>query len=167
VPSDLEPAEIFCLNMIYSIACYLEPETNRKRHLKYEWTGKLDFHHYASEKYRSLAEAFFSRAMEHLEASTVEATVATLRAVLLLAINSLFDPKSGNIGQQIALASRLALDLEAKLEHQELPPRDGEMMRNMHSTIFSIENVIASTLDRPACFPEPVRACSCLLLSTH
>jgi hypothetical protein len=150
--------------MICSIACYLAPEWNRQKHPKWHWrqSGKLDFHHFASEKYRCLAQKFFNRAMEHLEASTVEPTITTLR-VLLLAINSLFDPKSGNIGQQMALASRLALNLEAKLEVQDLPAEDAEMIHNMHSTIFSIENEIASTLDRPASFPEPVcqgpRAC--------
>jgi hypothetical protein len=146
--------------MVYSIACYQEPGANRKKDPKYQWpsSGKLDFHHLASEKYRVLAEQFFNRAMEHLEASTVEPTITTLRAVLLLAINSLFDPKSGNIGQQVALATRLALNLEATLELQEISPEDTEMIRNMHSTIFSIENEIASTLDRPATFPEPVCA---------
>jgi hypothetical protein len=94
--------------------------------------------------------------MEHLEAATVEPTIDTLRAVLLLAINSLFDPKTGNIGQQVALATRLAYNLEAQRELQELAPDEVDVLRNMHMTIFSIENEIASTLDRPATFPEPV-----------
>jgi hypothetical protein len=94
--------------------------------------------------------------MEHLEAATVEPTIDTLRAVLLLAINSLFDPKTGNIGQQIALATRLAYNLEAQRELQELAADEVEVLRNMHMTIFSIENEIASALDRPATFPEPV-----------
>lgn len=157
-PSDLDPTEIFCLNMIYSIGCYMQPGAERRKDPKFHWkvSGRLDFHHLASEKYRCLAETFFNRAMEHLEASTVDPTITTLRAVLLLAINSLFDPKSGNIGQQVALATRLAMNLEAKVELQELGPEDVEMIRNMHATIFSIENEIASTLDRPATFPEPV-----------
>ncbi|KAF1995492.1 hypothetical protein P154DRAFT_538741 [Amniculicola lignicola CBS 123094] len=147
VPRDLEPAEEFCLNMIYSIGCYLAPGTNPH----YDYDGKLDYQQHKSYYYRSLADSFFKRAMLFLEASTEETTISTLRAVLLLAINSLFDPKSGNIGQQVALATRLALNLEL----QELSPEDSETIRNMHSTIFSIENEIASTLDRPATFPEP------------
>jgi hypothetical protein len=94
--------------------------------------------------------------MEHLEAATVEANMDTLRAVLLLAIHSSFDPKSGNFGQQIALSARLAFDLEAKGELQELQPNEVEVLWNMHMTIFSLENQVASTLDRPALFPEPV-----------
>lgn len=54
VPYDLTPGELFCLNMVYSIACYLEPDTNRKTNPNYVWnrSGRLDFHHFASEKYR-------------------------------------------------------------------------------------------------------------------
>ncbi|KAJ4369519.1 hypothetical protein N0V86_009354 [Didymella sp. IMI 355093] len=93
--------------------------------------------------------------MDHVEAATLEPTTDTLRAVLLMAINSLFDPKSGNIGQQIALAARMAYSLEATAEQEGSTPSNTETLRNMHMTIFSIENEIASTLDRPATFPEP------------
>lgn len=156
-PTNLVPAELFCLNMVCSISCYIQPARNRQDYQSfpdYKWksSGKLDFHHFASEKFRCLAQSYFSQAMEHLEATTVGSTIITLQAVLLLAINSLFDPKSGNIGQQIALASRLALNLEARC------PQDEKLVHDMHSTIFSIENEIAATLDRPAYFPEPVRA---------
>src|SRR5207253_10129551 len=48
-------------------------------------------------------------------------------------------------------ATRLALNLEK----QDLGLEDTQMMHNMHSAIFSIENEIASALDRPATFPEP------------
>jgi hypothetical protein len=41
---------------------------------------------------------------------------------------------------------------------QELQPKEVEVLRNMHITIFSLENQVASTLDRPALFPEPVRS---------
>jgi hypothetical protein len=127
-------------------------------------SGKLDFHHVASDKYRCLAESFYKIAMDHLEAATTEKTIATLRSVLLLAINSLFDPKSGNTGQQIALATRLALNLEL----QEQGPRDAELLRNMRFTIFSLENEIASTLDRPATFPEPtVSEDQAMMLQVH
>lgn len=154
VPPDLTPTETFSLNMIYSIGCYLEPSINRKVH--YDTSGKLDYHHRTADKYRCLATTFFNRAMHHLDASTVEPTIATLRAILLLALNSLFDPKSGNIGQQIALATRLALGLEARSDLGEFSPEDMQMIRNMHSTVFCLENEVASTLDRPATFPEPV-----------
>ncbi|KAF2791226.1 hypothetical protein K505DRAFT_339734 [Melanomma pulvis-pyrius CBS 109.77] len=138
--------------MIYSIGCHVFSGTESK-------TTPKHFHQRNSVKYRYFAVTFFNRAMAYLEASTMEPTVATLRALLLFAINSLFDPKSGNIGQQVALASRLALSLEANLEarldSQGLGPDDAIMIRNMHSTIFCLENEIASALDRPATFPEP------------
>ncbi|KAF2634640.1 hypothetical protein P280DRAFT_474515 [Massarina eburnea CBS 473.64] len=157
LPSELTEVELFNLNMVYSIACHVMPVTTRRRHPHHQWnpSGKLSYHTGNYIKYRERAGTFLARAMEHLEASTAEPTIDTLRAILLLAINSLFDPKTGNIGQQVALATRLALTLESKIEQQELSPIETEMLRNMHSTIFSIENELASTLDRPATFPEP------------
>jgi hypothetical protein len=159
VPEDLTPTEIFTLNMIYSISCYILPNTGKKHDPQQTWrpSGHLSYHQANSLKYRALATSFYDKAMEHLEAATMDPNIATLRAVLLLAIHSSFDPKSGNSGQQIALAARLAFDLEQKGEVQELQPNEIEILHNMHMTIFSLENQIASTLDRPALFPEPVR----------
>lgn len=153
-PPDLTDTELFNLNMACSIACHVMPSTHRRRHPHHLWnaTGRLSYHQGNSLKYRNIAITYFAQAMDRLEASTMEPTIDTLRAVLLLAINSLFDPKSGNIGQQVALATRLAL----ALERAELGPKDTEILRYMHSTIFSLENELASTLDRPATFPEPV-----------
>lgn len=158
LPPDLTPTEQFSLYMIYSISCYILPNTGKRQNADQVWnpTGRLSYHQANSIKYRALATQYFTDAMEHLEAATVEPTIATLRSVLLLAINSSFDPKTGNIGQQVALAGRLAFDLESKRELQELEPNDVEMLRTMHMTIFSLENQVASTLDRPALFPEPV-----------
>ncbi|KAF1961991.1 hypothetical protein CC80DRAFT_401584 [Byssothecium circinans] len=157
LPSEMTDVELFTLNMVYSIACHIMPGTTRRRHPNHQWnpSGKLSYHTGNYIKYREIANQFLKTAMEHLEASTAESTIDTLRAVLLLAINSLFDPKSGNIGQQVALATRLALTLESKIESDELGSNETKMLRNMHSTIFSIENELASTLDRPATFPEP------------
>jgi hypothetical protein len=158
VPSDLTPTETFSLNMIYSIACYILPNTGTRHNPELSWhsSGRASYQAANSAKYRALARQYYLTAMEHLEAATVDPNLATLRAVLLLAIHSSFDPKSGNFGQQIALSARLAIDLKAKAELQELQLNEVEVLRNMHMTIFSLENQVASTLDRPAVFPEPV-----------
>jgi hypothetical protein len=158
VPSDLTPTEVFTLNMVYSISCYILPNTGRRPNKIDTWntSGRLSYHQANSLKYRALAGDYYAKAMENLEAATMDPNIATLRAVLLLAIHSCFDPKTGNSGQQIALSARLAFDLEAKGELQELQPNEVEVLRNMHMTIFSLENQVASTLDRPALFPEPV-----------
>jgi hypothetical protein len=152
VPPDLTEQERFSLNMIYSIGCHVFSGKESK-------TTPRHFNQRNSLKYRFFAVTFFDRAMGFLEASTMEPTIATLQALLLFAINSLFDPRSGNIGQQVALATRLAISLEAnmdsKLESGEFTPADLDIIRKMHCTIFSLENEIASTLDRPATFPEP------------
>jgi hypothetical protein len=160
----ITPTDSFSLNMIYSIACYILPNTGKKGKTEDHWnpSGRLSYHQANSLKYRALASEYFAEAMKHLEEATVEPSLATLGAVLLLAIHSSFDPKSGNMGQQIALAARLAFDLEAKGELQELQPNEVMMLRNMHMTIFTLENQVASTLDRPALFPEPVSKLACL-----
>lgn len=159
VPTDLSPIETFSLNMIYSIACHVIPNSAKRQDARNLWqsSGKQARYQANCLKYRHLASKFYDKAMDHVEAATLEPTLDTLRAVLLMAINSLFDPKAGNIGQQIALAARIAYSLEAKTEQEGAPPGGSvEMLRHMHMTIFSIENEIASTLDRPATFPEPV-----------
>ncbi|EUC48161.1 hypothetical protein COCMIDRAFT_88017 [Bipolaris oryzae ATCC 44560] len=157
LPTDLNSTELFSLYMIYSITCYILPNTGKKHSHNQGWspTGRLAYHQANSIRYRSLATQYFADAMEHLELATLETNIDTLRSVLLLAINSLFDPLTGNIGQQVALAGRLAFDLESKRALQELEPNDIEMLRAMHMTIFCLENQLASTLDRPALFPEP------------
>lgn len=158
VPTDLTPNETFSLNMIYSIACHTIPNSAKRQDARNLWqsSGKQARYQANCLKYRNLAGKFYDKAMDHVEAATLEPTIDTLRAVLLMALNSLFDPKSGNIGQQIALAARLAYSLEAKAQQEGSMPDNAEMLRNMHMTIFSVENEIASTLDRPATFPEPV-----------
>jgi hypothetical protein len=163
VPSDLNPTETFTLNMIYSIACYILPSTGRRPNKDDTWnvSGRLSYQQANSLKYRVIAAEYYAKAMENLEAATVEPDIATLRAVLLLALHSFFDPKTGNSGQQLALSARLAFDLEAKAELQESQPDEIEMLRRLHMSIYSLENQVASTLDRPALFPEPV----CLLLT--
>jgi hypothetical protein len=157
-PTDLAPVETFSLNMIYSIACHIIPNTAKRQDARNLWQSSGKQAHYQANclKYRNLAGKFYNKAMDHVEAATLEPTVDTLRAVLLMAINSLFDPKSGNIGQQIALAARIAYSLEATAQQEGTTSSNAKMLRNMHMTIFSIENEIASTLDRPATFPEPV-----------
>lgn len=156
-PLDLSETERFHLNMIYSIGCHLMPSHTWKKYPQHQWnpSGRLSYQHGNSTKYRLFAGTKLADAMCYLEAATSESNIDTLRSMLLLIVNSLFDPKTGNIGQQVALATRLALTLDSQIS-QESGSKDVEAMRNMHLSIFSIENEIASTLDRPATFPEPV-----------
>ncbi|CAA9963436.1 hypothetical protein PTMSG1_06804 [Pyrenophora teres f. maculata] len=86
LPNDLTSTEKFSLYMIYSIACYVLPNTGKKQPHSQGWNPT--------------ATQYFADAMEHLEVATLEPNIDTIRSVLLLAINSSFDPMSGNIGQQ-------------------------------------------------------------------
>ncbi|KAL5387383.1 hypothetical protein DPSP01_003604 [Paraphaeosphaeria sporulosa] len=168
LPSDLTAVELFHLNMIYSIGCHVTPLILSKKVRQREGFGKIGNpsddrlwsrtgrHTYRmahTQNYTLLAQNFLETAELYMEAATADATVEGLRAILLLAINSLFDPLRGNIGQQIAIATRLALALEQK--SHDMSPSDLDMVHRMHTTIFSLENEIATVLDRPATFPEP------------
>lgn len=163
-PANLTDTERFHLNMIYAIGCHVMPSTVWKKHPEHQWnpSGRLTYQQGNSAKYRIFAASKMKEAMKYLEPATSEASLDTLRAVLLLTIHSLFEPRVGNIGQQVALATRLAMALEAQYESQQPDPKEVEAMRNLHSTLFSIENEIASTLDRPSTFPEPVSVCQAL-----
>ncbi|KAF2751431.1 hypothetical protein M011DRAFT_464167 [Sporormia fimetaria CBS 119925] len=153
----LDPTEAFCLNMMCSIACYLAPETQRKESPTWEWrqSGNLNFHHYGSQRYRKRAQEHYKKAMVHLEAPTSTPSITALRAVLLLAVSSLFNPKTGNIGQQVALASRLAIELDANFKVQRPLEKEVVTLRDFKAIIFCLENEFASTLDRPTFSPEP------------
>jgi hypothetical protein len=159
-PFNLTDTESFHLIMIYSIACHIMPSNTWKGHPEHQWnpSGHLSFQQANAAKYQILAGAKFDEAMFFLEGATSDPTIDTLRSILLLVIHSMFDPKKGNIGQQLALATRLALTLDSQMV-QELGSEGAEVMRNLHSTIFGMENEVASTLDRPSTFPEPVRIC--------
>jgi hypothetical protein len=124
----------FILFMIYSISCQLMRSPNEHRWL-------------------SLGECFRKQAMSLLEVCTSEPTISTLRVILLLAIYTLIEPKEGNIGQQIALASRLAIDLAS----HDLNRENAASLQQMYTVIFCLENEVATSLDRPTTFPEPVR----------
>lgn len=169
LPRDLTDVELFDLNMIYSIGCHVTPLILSKKIRQRENFGKLNNpafdslwsssgrHSYNmanTQNFRLMAQNFVETAEQYMEAATADATIQGLRAILLLAINCLFDPQKGNIGQQIALATRLVMSLEQK--RHDLNPADVIMIRNMHMTVFSLENELATVLDRPAPFPEPV-----------
>ncbi|KAF1972810.1 hypothetical protein BU23DRAFT_466577, partial [Bimuria novae-zelandiae CBS 107.79] len=168
LPTDLTDVELFDLNMIYSIACHVTPLIFSKQLRQKETFGKpyhptfpqlwqrSGRHTYQmnnTHNYRLLAQNFYETAEHYMEAATAGATIEGLRAILMLAINCLFEPLKGNFGQQIALATRFVMALEQK--RHELSPEDVNMIQNMHITIFSLENEIATVLDRPAAFPEP------------
>lgn len=132
---DLSPAETFILQMVYSITCQcIQGRGNQLL---------------------PLSDACYTRALQHIDSATANLTIITLQAITLLAMHSLFDPQKGNFGQLITLAARLAIDIGG----QDMPAR-GENMRNIHSSIYCMENQVTVALDRPPFLPEPVGASS-------
>ncbi|KAF2165247.1 hypothetical protein M409DRAFT_56119 [Zasmidium cellare ATCC 36951] len=79
-----------------------------------------------------------------------ELDVEALQAVLLLALYSLFDPQQGNIGQQIAFAHRLEIEL-AEREADSLDGLDSSLGR-LRKVIFYLGTQVSSVLERSVGF---------------
>lgn len=130
--ASLSPTEIFISQMVYSIACHcVEGDCVR---------------------FLPLASACHRRAMVQVSAATANLDVETLRCVALMALHAMFDPRKGNLGQLVAFAARLSIDLGGydTVEDTETT------LRQLYRAIFCMESRYATVLDRPSFLPEPV-----------
>lgn len=132
-PTDeLSLTESLLLSLVYAAACHcLSNNDNRLLLL--------------SRSLRSAALAKSGRIF-------VELSIEVLRAVLLLCLNSLFDPADGNMGQQITLAYRISVELGAGADEQT----KRELQRLLRP-LYSLGNQFARTLDRPSGVLDQVR----------
>lgn len=111
-----------------------------------------------------LSDTLYRQALASAETIMSQISIETLQVTILLAIRSLFDPRAGSLGQQIAFARSLTLELTSRglFRHSplELPIR---------RTLFCLDNLLGSVLDRPS---EPVATVSdplyrhCLLIQS-
>ncbi|EXJ92803.1 hypothetical protein A1O3_01357 [Capronia epimyces CBS 606.96] len=123
--SDLAASESFMLHMVYSIACHCLRANDCQLVL--------------------LSDSFYREALVHAEKITAELNLDALQAVLLLALRSLFDAQNGSLGQQIAFAHRLEVELGAREVEESTPA-----LQQLRASIFCIGNQVASALDRPS-----------------
>lgn len=126
---DMAPNDAFSLQMLYSISCLSSPDQT---------------------KLSGLGVACYRRALLNIENATVEPSLATLQVATLLALHSLLDPMSGNIGQHVGLAVRLLLGL-ADTDGPDVSP----ILWSLYPIVYILENQVATVLDRPTTFPEP------------
>ncbi|KAL2434956.1 hypothetical protein ABEF95_011368 [Exophiala dermatitidis] len=132
--SALTPSESFVLHMVYSIACHCLPGNDCQLLL--------------------LSDVFYRQALVHVERITAELNLEALQAVSLLALRSTFDAQNGNLGQQIAFAHRLEVELSAREVEDTTTPA----LRRLRTSIFSLGNQVATVLDRPSGLMEPEEA---------
>ncbi|KAK5213265.1 hypothetical protein LTR41_000844 [Exophiala xenobiotica] len=130
--ADASPFEAFTLNMVYSIACHCLPGNNTQ----------LTF----------LSETFYREALAHADKVTAELNLEALQGVVLLALRSLFDSQEGSLGQQVAFAHRLEVELSAKEMDETSSALD-----TLRSAIYCIGSQMATGLDRPSGLAEPSR----------
>jgi hypothetical protein len=130
ISGDISPNDAFSLQMMYSISCLSSPE---------------------HEKISSLGASCYRRALLNIENAMVEPSFATLQIAALLALHSLLDPSSGNIGQHVGFAVRLSIGL-ADTDGPDASP----FLWAIYPVVYSIENQVSTVLDRINTFPEPL-----------
>lgn len=138
--SGLAPWERFILELVYSIACHHILDHVLTDHDRY--------------CYRELSDECYHRSLGYINQATADTTMATLQAIVLLALHTLFAPQNGNFGQLIGFAARLAIDLGVG-DKQGFTDEEVKMQR-IHASIYCMENQFATTMDRPGFLPERV-----------
>ncbi|KAE9970492.1 hypothetical protein EG327_010253 [Venturia inaequalis] len=123
------PNDTFALQMMYSISCLTSPE---------------------QLKLSKLGASCYRKALLHVGNATVEPWLPTLQVAILLVLHSLLDPASGNIGQHIAFAIRLSIGLADTDGYDQDP-----MLWSLYPVVYSLENTVATALDRINTFQEP------------
>lgn len=136
---DPSPTQSFVVQMVCAIACHCAGE-------------------HALALIPLAADAH-ARALKHIDKATAEPSISALQVVVLLILYTLFDPKSGNISQQLGFAVRLAIDL-AGSDNYDQP----SALLTLHKIIYCLENQVCSVLVRPTSLPEPPTAPSSSLV---
>lgn len=134
---DPPPPQAFVVQMVYAIACHCVSE------------HRLTLLPLAAEAH--------VQALKYIDKATAEPSISTLQVVVLLILYTMFDPKSGNISQQLGFAVRLAIDL-AGPDSDEPPPA----LLTLHKIIYCLENHVCSVLLRPTSLPAPLTILSSL-----
>lgn len=129
---ELSSWEIFALKMVYSIACHCMPANDTRLLL--------------------LSEILYKEATIFIEEITAEQNVEALQTILLLALRSQFDAQKGSIGQQIAFAHRLEIELTSR-EADDLVP----ILQRLRHIVFCLSVQMTTALDRPSALPTLVR----------
>ena len=115
--------ESYAQSMVYSIACHCLPCGDTRLLL--------------------LSKHFFEHALQHAEVVTSKLDMRALQAVCFLALQSLFDPSSGSIGQQIAFAQRLVIELEATAT-----PEEAVEIQRLQGVMFCLASRFSTVMDR-------------------
>ncbi|KAK6379647.1 hypothetical protein LTS17_005719 [Exophiala oligosperma] len=128
--AEASPFEAFVLNGVYSIACHCLPGNNPQLVL--------------------LSDTYHREALTHADRVTAELNLEALQAVNLLAMRSLFDSQTGSLGQQVAFAHHLEMELSAR-EVEET----SHALATLRATTYCVGNQMATALDRPSGLVEP------------
>lgn len=121
----LSTNESLILCLVYAAACHCLPNND----------GRLLL----------LSRSLRSAALSRSGAYFLNISISVLQVVLLLCLNSFFDPEGGSLGQQVTLAYRIWVELDAGADEQT----KGTLQRLLRP-LYSLGNQFARTLDRPS-----------------
>ncbi|KAF9891708.1 hypothetical protein FE257_003720 [Aspergillus nanangensis] len=116
--------------MIYSIACHCLPANDTRLVV--------------------LSDALYREAAVHIQCITRDQGIEALQAILLLALRSQFDANTGSLGQLVAFAHRLEIQLNSP-ETQERTAT----LQWLRCTVYCLSQQLSSALDRPYNLTEP------------
>lgn len=131
----------FMLEMVYSVASHRVLDESPI--------------HEGMNYYQKLADASHRRGLMIFDKAATDISIHTLETVTLAALHSLFSPQTGNIGQLIGLAARLAIDLGA-VDKPNNNSNERNKIEQIYKSIYCLENQYATALDRPGLLPPPM-----------
>ncbi|KAJ5761421.1 hypothetical protein N7533_003460 [Penicillium manginii] len=105
--------------------------------------------------YQKLADSCHRKALFIFDKAATDISIGTLETVTLAALHSLLSPQTGNIGQLIGLAARLAIDLGA-VDRPHINSNEENKIEQIYKSVYCLENQYATALDRPGLLPPPV-----------
>ncbi|KAL3456115.1 hypothetical protein BJX64DRAFT_294419 [Aspergillus heterothallicus] len=124
------PWQTILLKMVYSIACHCLPGNDTR--LLY------------------ISDAIYQEAVIYIESLMKEHRFEALQAIVLLAIRSIFDAKTGSVGQLVNFAHRLEVELSSHNVPEMAPA-----LQRLRCTIYCLAGQVISAMDRPYDVAEP------------
>ena len=123
--------DIFSQRMVCSIACHCLPGNDTRLEL--------------------LSNALHREALSQIQVITRDQGIDALQAILLLALRSQFVADTASIGQLVAFAHRLEVQLSSR-EAQDTTPA----LKWLRCTLYCLSHQVSTALDRPYNHREPV-----------
>lgn len=139
--TDLTLRQRFMMELIYSISSHRALDNSPSHQVGFD--------------YQRLADTCHRKGLMVFDKAATDISMGTLEALTLAALHSLLSPQTGNVGQLIGLAARVAIDLGA-VDRPGNNSNEGDRIERICKSVYCLENQYATALDRPGLLPPPV-----------